>query len=158
REEQVVRLEIAVDDARRVRLVERARGLVEVEHHLALRERLAPLEQAAEILAAEQVHHDERRAGALVHARVERADDVIALDAAGHARLEREARAQPLVLEEVREHHLEGAGAGRLLVEDLVDGAHAALFDATDNPITSLKERPGLENDFTQTWHGDPRR
>ena len=142
-------LEIAVEDAGRVRLVQRAGGLGQVERHLGPAQRPALLEDPAEVLAAEQLHHQEGHPGELVDPCVERPRDVVALDAARDPRLLGETGAEPLIREEVRQHHLEGAASGRLLVDDLVHRSHAALLDASDNPIAPLKERPGLKNELT---------
>jgi hypothetical protein len=71
-EEEVLRLEIAVDDAGGVGLVERQRGLGEERHRLRRREPPARLEDARHLLALEEPHDEEGRPRLRIDAGVER--------------------------------------------------------------------------------------
>src|SRR5688572_13000345 len=79
REEQVLGLQIAMHDARLVRLVERHRGLVRERDGLLRREAPDARQSASELLPAKQLHDEERHAGRLVVAGVEHVDDELAV-------------------------------------------------------------------------------
>ena len=144
-EEDVLGLEIAVHDARRVRPLERERRLRQEEHDHLRRERPALPEMRAEVLAAEQLHHQEGRPRFGVDARVEGLDDVLALDVRRHPRLELEALAHDLVAQDSRQHHLEGPALPCLEVDALVHRAHPARLEAAHDLVAPLEERPGGE-------------
>jgi hypothetical protein len=131
-----------MDDAGAVRPFERMRRLEEVVHDLAGGERFAPRQHALQILAAEQVHHQKRCLRLRVDSCVGHPDDVVTLERTGDLGLALEARAEPLILEEAREHHLERPVGVRPLVEDLVDRAHSARLDAADDPVTIVEHLP----------------
>jgi hypothetical protein len=122
--EQVLGLEIAVDDSRRVGLVEGEGDLMQVLHDLVRREATAPGQEDGEVLPAEQLHDQERRAGRLVDPRVQRLHDVLALDVGRDRGLELEPAAQLGLGDQAGEHDLEGAAALGLELDRLVDRAH----------------------------------
>ncbi|KYF60904.1 hypothetical protein BE15_43535 [Sorangium cellulosum] len=63
-----------------MRLVESARDLLQIEHHLVWRQCLLFANKRSELLTSEQVHHQERRPRGLVNPGIGDADEVIALD------------------------------------------------------------------------------
>jgi hypothetical protein len=141
REEQVLRLDVPVHDRRPVRLVEGQGRLVQDRDRLGRGQAPEALEALRDLLAAEQLHDEEGHLRRLVVAGVEDVDDELALDVGGDLRLALEALAQIGALEDVREHHLQRAPALGLEVHDLVDGPHAALRDAADDPVAVGEDR-----------------
>ena len=91
REEDVVRLQVAVDDAGRVRLRERARRLRDDLRHLGRGERPARDDRVRERLALE-VLHDDVRQPLRAHAVVVDVDGVLRLELGRGACLDLEAR------------------------------------------------------------------
>ena len=156
REEEVPRLEIAVDDARPVGLLERERRLAKVPYHLGLREPPETLQALPEILAAEQLHHQERHPRGLVDPGVEDVDEVIALDRSGDRGLALEALALVPAREDVRVHHLEREATLGLEVQDLVHRTHSARSDQADDPVPTREDGPDLESCHVSgaTWAG----
>ena len=104
-------------------------------HRLAERDAPRPPEPLAEVLAAEQLHHEVR--AAVVAARVEHRDDVRALDGAHRARLAREPRDDVLVGRELRVDELDRDALAEPDVLGLVDGAHAAMTDETAEDVAT---------------------
>src|SRR5262249_55054093 len=89
---------------------------------------------------------------------VEDLDDVVAADVGGDLGLLLEAPAQLVVLEDVREHDLEGPSARGLEVDDLVDLPHAAHRDAADDTVAPRKEGAVLEGGGHAALREDTRR
>ena len=157
RHEDVLGLEIAVDDAERVRRLERLEDLHRVLARRAHRELSLAVDDARERLALEQLHDDVgvpvRRA-----VDVDDLDDVRAADLRGDARLLQEALDQARAARELRVQHLDRDPGPEHGVQRLVDRAHPsvpqdadeavlAVDDATDvNHVSleaSLASRPG---------------
>jgi hypothetical protein len=96
--------------------VRHLQAMARLHHHLeAVRRAHRPvtLDVLGERRAAEQLHRDPRHAEVGIDARREHLDDVIALDAAGDARLLDEARAHLRVARERGVHELDGARLAR---------------------------------------------
>jgi hypothetical protein len=85
----------------------------------------APLDQMSEVLAREQLLHDERRAVVLL-ADVENVDDVRVADEVGRTGLAHEPLHDGAVLGVLRPEHLDRDGAADVLVHRAIDVAHAA--------------------------------
>ena len=85
-DEEVLRLEVAMDDAELVRLADRLARLEEVVDGLVDRQRAPRAEDLREVAAGEVLHHDVRRA-VRERADLEDADDVLALNRCGGAGL-----------------------------------------------------------------------
>jgi hypothetical protein len=90
RQEQVSRLEIAMDDLRGVRLRDRFARLHDPLRDLARGKRTACAELGREVAAFEVLHHHERRA-VVEHSDVDHARHVLAVDLRGGSRFTREA-------------------------------------------------------------------
>jgi hypothetical protein len=121
-------------------LVEGARDLLEDRDQLRWARALAALEAGAEIFPAEQLHHEEGGLRVLVDANVEHLHEVLALDPRRHDPLAGEARPQIVVEGDLRQHHLEGPLAPRVLVQDLVHHAHAAGADHAHDLVAASRE------------------
>ena len=131
RDEHVRRLDVAVDDAGLVRGGEcvgeqRAHARRDLGEH-----RAAPLELAEQRLAADQLHHDERRIVAVVAvaADVVDAQDVRVLERGRGARLALESPHDLRPPREVREQHLDRDLAAQLAVARAEHRRHAALAE-----------------------------
>ena len=131
---QVRGLEVAVDDAELVRLVERPRDLAEVEHDLARRERAAPLELRPEVVPVELLHDQEGHVAELgADVGVEDAHDVVGADPHRRPRLRAEALDRLRVAGERGVEDLEREHLARVHVLDPVHRAHpAAAEEALD--------------------------
>ena len=140
-------------DAGRVSLLERDGGLRQVQIHLVGGKRPALLDHVRELLALEQLEHDERGAAVGVDAGIERLGDVLALDPGSHRGLALKAPADVLSGDDLREHHLEGAGPPRDAIEHLVHGAHPSGADLTDHLVAPVKEGPLVEKLLCRVHH-----
>lgn len=123
--EDVLRLDIAVDDAALVKDREGARHLFQDRERLGERQRAASLEPRQQILAFQELHDQHRRA-IVEHARVIQAHDPRALELGDDAGLAQEAAADFGRLRAAGLEELDRAAALQLGVEGLVDLAHAA--------------------------------
>lgn len=137
-------------DARRVRLVERARDLAEVGDGSLRSEWPLGLQDPAEVLAVEQLHHQEGHARAVVDTGVEDVDDVLAFDVGGDACLELEALPEVAVGEQLGEHDLQRATALGFGVHDFEHGAHPARRDAPHDAVAPREERRLRKVELTQ--------
>jgi hypothetical protein len=144
--QDVLRLDVSVDDAGRVRRPERVAELREQLVDLGRRHRAAPLEEDREGLALEQLHHEEGRAARTVEARRDDLDDVLALDTRAHPSLLHEPLAELVVAHEVLVHELEDTLATRAQLRDDVDGPHAAGGELVVDLIVGRDDRPGREH------------
>ena len=99
-----------MEDARRVREVKTGADILEDAQPIGDRQRRAPTDQLCERLAGHVLHRDERPV--LVLADIEDRDDVGMAQAAGGARLAREALARRLVVESLLEQ-FDGDQRGR---------------------------------------------
>ena len=133
-EHDVVGLEIAVDDAGGVRVLERAQDLA---HDLRARARggSGPAAMPSDSdCAREELHHQEQRAvgGA---AEVGDGDDVRVGEAAGGLGLALEAARELVLAAELGQQDLDREIAAHHHVLGAVDGAHAADADAADDAV-----------------------
>ena len=127
-EEDVVRLEIAMNDVRGVRLRERARGLADHLGGLVGRERPPANERLGERLALEILHHDVGQTG-VGHAVVVDLHGMLRLDAGRGAGLDLETAPCVGALCELRANELDGDAGAEALVLSEPDRAHAARAD-----------------------------
>jgi len=131
-QEQVLRLEVAVDDPLVVRRRQRLGDLGPVLHGLA--DRQAPVIQAlAERLPLQQLADDV--GGALVVADVVDGEDARVAEAAGRARLVGETAEPVGVGVEVGRQDLQGDVASQAIVAHAVDLAHTAGAERTDDLV-----------------------
>ena len=119
--EHVLGLDVAVDDAARVRVGERVAELARDHHRLAGRQR-QPLGERA---ARHQLHHDVALAGRR-GAEVVDADDAGVLEPRQRARLAREASAEVGIGRALGPQHLDRDVAAEAIVVRAEDAAHAA--------------------------------
>ena len=133
REEDVLRLEIAVDDAGRVRRDERrADGEHEVDE-VARRHRTRALEAMREVLAREELHDEVGDAPLAAHVR--QIDDVRVAQARGELRLAQEALARARDGGDAGSERLDGDALADLGVDRLVHGAHAARAEQANDLV-----------------------
>ena len=138
--EHVLRLEIAVNDAGRVRPAEAAEGLRgEVER---VEDREAPAREAgAEVFAVEELHHEERLARVGL-AGVEDLDDVRALHRRDSARFAMKARQRRGIRPSVDDHELQRDALADRDVLRLVDRAHPAAPEEAKDLVLASRDRP----------------
>jgi len=133
-DEDVRGLDVAVDDARLVRVRE-AREHLDDDGHLALeRERRRLAHRLLEILTLQQLHRDEGRAVRVV-AEVEDGHHVRVRHLRDGLRLALEALLQLGVVGDLRDHDLEGHVAVEHGVAGQVDLAHGALAEGADDVV-----------------------
>ena len=138
-QKQICGLQVAVHDAVRVHLVEGRGDLLEEvcrergRHRGALRQRVG--DEAREVFAVQQLHHDERRVRGLVHVAVEHGDDVIAVDACACAGLAEEALNARQFASNVRAQYLHRDPSAGHCVLGLEDLRGAAGSDALHESI-----------------------
>ena len=133
RDEDVGRLDVAVDELARVHVGERVEGLAEDLADQLEAERLAAIEVAHQIRAVEVVHREPKEPVLLRGPDLERADQVGVHE--GPAEPGLLAKAPALVLRHVHLDHLERRVAVHDRVEDLVDLAEAALPEPLDDLV-----------------------
>jgi len=137
-EEQILRLQITVHDAHRVRLVERARDLTEHARDFLRRQRPALRDDLLQIISGEELHHEERRAAELGRrVCVDDAHDVLALDARRRASLSLEALDRLRILRRRALQHLQRSAIARVHVLDEEHGAHAAFADLLQHAVSA---------------------
>ena len=145
-EEDVLQLEVAVDDALLVGLLERVANLLEDLGDVAEREGAGAVQAVGQLLALEELHHQEGRVCLFVDAGGDDLDNVVALDLGGGAGFQDEALADGRVGRELGGHHLEGALlAGAELLGD-VDRAHAAGPQSLHDPEITTEDCPRLQS------------
>ena len=140
RQQDVLRLHVAVHHAMAVRVVERAGGLGPDPHRVLERELALPVQSASERLALDERHREPEMAAGLTG--VEHRQDVGMLQPRGEADLALE----PLGAErdgQLRMEHLERDRAVVLEVVREKDGGHAPASDLALEGITT--SQPSLE-------------
>ena len=130
-EEHVRRLDVAVDHALAMRIVERVEDLAHQSDRIGRLEPLAPLEVLPEVAPGHVLHRDERRAVVLVEV-VDR-DDVRMIEASGGLRLAAESREH-----DRRILALELVGADRLQRDDPLDHRIVGLVDHAHRSAAEL--------------------
>ena len=148
-QEYVRGLQIAMDHAAGVSVSESACGLIRDPNGLGLVEPNLAVEALFEIFAREQLHHDEE-SERFVLAGVEDLNDVIALDRGRCARFLLQSPDDLRVVSVDGVHELHSDAAAYLEMLSGIDGAHPALADHIDQPITAFhyapdKERPRVD-------------
>ncbi|MCZ7679675.1 MAG: hypothetical protein M5U28_13310 [Sandaracinaceae bacterium] len=136
-EEDVGRLEVAVDDARLVRGRERRQEL-HGDGRGARRREAAALQHREERLALEQLHDQEGRLARRLH-EVGHLHDVRVHEPAGRLGLAAEALEVELLAAQLVREHLDGHAAADVLLHRLVDRAHAALAEGADHAEASVE-------------------
>ena len=106
------------------------------------REHLLALEDEAELLAVEELHDQEPRRRDHVALEVEHLDDVLVRQERADLVLALEALERDLVLRDVLVEHLHRDARVGLLVDPLVDAAHAAVGDHAADLVAPAEARP----------------
>ena len=138
---QVGRLQVAVDHALLVEVLQAEQRLVDEADRLGRRQLAAPLQHLLERLAVEVLHDEVVQPVGL--ADLEGADDVGVLELHGQPGLALEAAERFRVLGLGRRQHLDGDDLAEL-VDRLVDAGHAALADAVEDLVVVEEEVVGL--------------
>ncbi len=131
RQEHVRRLDVAVDHALAMRIVERVEDLSHQAHGIGGLEPLAPFEALPQVAPGDVLHRDERRAGVLVEV-VDR-DDVRMIQTSRGLRLAAESREH-----DRRVLALKLVGADRLQRDDPLDHRIVGLVDDAHGPAAEL--------------------
>ena len=144
-EVDVLGLEVAVDDADRVRLHEPLGDLADDAHRRLRVDEPHARHAVVERLALEELHRDERPA-VLEAPRVVHLDDVGALHARGGARLAEEALDDDGGVRELGGEHLDGDALADVDVLRLVDGGHPPAPELARDPV--LADEQGTDADL----------
>jgi hypothetical protein len=141
REEDVLRLQIAVHDLLGVHRLER---FADLRHHVddvGDRQRAARADLRGEVVALEQLEHHEHRA-VVGGAEVEHLDDVLVADRRRRERLATETRDDVRVTGVVRVEQLHRHALPDAEVLRFVDRAHSACRERAVEPIATAEDRP----------------
>ena len=139
----VLRLEVAVDDAAVVRGGESGAELARGLQRLVAGQPADAREQRGEIFAVHVFHRDERRAVYL--ADVEHAADVGMRNQAGDADLAVEALEQPRIARRLFGEELERDRLPEREIGGAVDFAHAAAPEQSENAVAAAQQRARQE-------------
>src|SRR5262249_9758098 len=138
-EEEVVRLDVAVDDACLVGGGEPAGSLADDREGDVFGNPALTPQEVAERLAEQELHHDVGRAvGAL--AQVEDLDDVRVTDPVRRLRLADEALARPVASRQADVQDLHGDRLPRLEILRQVDAGHRALADEPADSVALAED------------------
>ena len=143
RDDDVVGLEVAVNDAERVRTVQGAGGLPEEARGLLDAQALHALEAPPERLSLQQLHH-EVRLPLVGHPEVEHLHCVRRLQLGGDLRLGREPSLRVLLLRGRELQELDGDARVERDVPRTPDLAHAALADEGLQLVAPTQEARGF--------------
>ena len=135
RDHDVRGLDVAVDDAAVVHVIEGARDLHRDDRGDVVGQAAAALEQVIQVDAADVLHHDEERAPLAME--VVDMDDVFVLEAGQGAGLALEAGGQLLVRADRGLERLDGHHPVELLLDGAVDDGHSAGRHLLHNPAIS---------------------
>jgi hypothetical protein len=127
RDHDVRRLDVAVNDAAEVGVLEGARDAERDDERDVRRQALRLADQLADVLAVDVLEDHVRLA--VLHDEVVDADDVLVLERRERARLAVEALGHVAVVRDLREHHLDGDGAPERRLGAVEDLGHAALAE-----------------------------
>ena len=133
---QIFRLEIAMDDARLVRLGQPRTDLNEEARRARKSPRPFAPEQRREIVALDELHHEIERAVGL--AEVERLHDVRVIELADRLRLEAKATNRFSLFCGLGRQHLHRGGLAEVQMLDAIDDAHAARPEPRLHAITPV--------------------
>jgi hypothetical protein len=148
-QDDVARLDVAVDDAALVRVLQRGEQLGHQPAGLGEREALARIEQALQVAAAHQLHDDERRIGAGVLAVLVDGDDAGMAEPADGLGLAPEAHSQlggEVRIGLIEPQHLDRHRALDHRIEAFVDHAHGAAPELAADQVLAESLR-GLHRD-----------
>ena len=140
-DDDVVRLDVAVDDAVAVRVAERGEDLARVRDRDGHRAEAARADELLERSPLDVLHDDV--VGAVELAAVEDRDDVRVGEAGGVRRLSTEALDELLVVRVPAVQHLDGDPAAQLLVLGEVDVGHAAAAELPGDAVAPREEGAG---------------
>ena len=154
-EEDVLRLQVAVDDARVVRALQGAADVPDDPRRLLQRERAEALDALVERLADEELH-DHVGPPVVGHAVIEDLDRVLALDRRRGAGLGHEARARLLALDVLRIDELDRDASAQAAVAALPDRPHAAPADEAQDLVLAGDQTCDGREGITHT--GEPLR
>jgi hypothetical protein len=121
-DEDVRRLDVAVDEAEAVRRVERIRDLPEQAHRPFVPDVLRRLDERPQVVALDVFHREEDHV-VLLARRIDR-DDVRVLEARRELGLEQEPAPEAVVLRELGREHLDRRPAAQVDILGEVDRAH----------------------------------
>src|SRR5207245_5741869 len=125
---------------------ERTSGLGRDPRGLARRQSAAPLDDRGEVLAVDELHHDERTG--LVLAVVIDRDDVRVVQRRGGLGLVPEPRSEVGIAAVLRPQELDRDVAIQLAIVSAVDPGHAALPEELHELVAAAEDRP----DLRQAW------
>ena len=146
REEEVLGLQIAMDDAERMRLGERFARLDDVVHDVADRQRRLLVDEGAQGRAAQELHHHVRCAVG-ERTDVDDACDVLAPEAHDGAGFAEEALERLAAAERVRTHELDGHDLPELHVLGSDDDTHTARPDHAVDAVLPREDLAYLDWD-----------
>jgi hypothetical protein len=146
----VVRLEVTMDDANRMRRRQRAPDAIDDVQRAPRpeRPRLHHLGQRAPV---EKLHHEVRRAARKL-AEVEHIDDVLVVNLRRGARLVEEARHRLRVGRHLAQEHLDRDLATYSWVLGQIDGPHAAFADLPHDDVVSDRATDHVRRSYRRSW------
>ena len=146
-DQDVVRLDVAVDDAGGVGGVERFGDLAEQGDGARRRQRPLAVDRPAQVAALDQAHRHDQLAVDL--ARVEDRHHRRVVEAGGEAGLAQEALAEALAVGQLAGDHLQRHRPFQAEMRGPVDDAHAAPRDQRVDPVAGER---------SSRWQGSPTR
>ena len=150
-QQHVGRLDIAVDDAARMRCVQRFVDLLGDARGRHRLERPALLDDRGQVAAVDELHDDERVAG--FHAVVENVDHVGVVERRGRLRLLTEARHEGRIATVLGAQHLDRDVAAQLRIVSAEDGRHPALAKQLDEAIAAGQDLSYFSQDSSSALH-----
>ena len=135
-EHDVVGLQVTVNDAEGVRLFQGAERLPQHVDHAGQRERTLVARHAAQIAAAQVLHHDVR-AAVVGASEVEDRDRVGVAQTTRGARFVEEPRGRELFVRQARVHDLDGDRTAQGDLLGAIDASHSADSDEVRHAITA---------------------
>ena len=142
--QEVLRLQVAMDDAFGMRGCERLRDLPREIQNAVHRHLGIVVDDVLQILALDEGHGDEAQAADIAH--VVNAQDIFVGDLAGENQFLFEALQRVGLADGPFTHHLDGDGAVQFLVVRFVNAAHAALAEQRVNAIARTEIAPGSDD------------